>query len=196
MNGFKNLNVKARFIPLLQFSALGLLGFNYFHQTSPHWHLYDEPLVYLFYGLNIAVTIGFFGYILWFYTAYKNVYNTSQSTNFFPSFATILCHIPLLSCVSMPITLNEVWNRSSSHAKRPLSITLFIYWWSISTAMIFSCLIFSQHLLIDIQSVKLFWSLTIFINILWLHRIANHINSAQNSSQFQSQFTKPASPTP
>lgn len=69
-----------------------------------------------FFGFEWAIwvipsctTIGLFAQILWYYQAYKRMYEKALNPLFYPSIATVLAHMPVVNFICMPITYKEIW---------------------------------------------------------------------------------------
>lgn len=166
----KSLSTAALLLPLslLAFYTTQTLGVK-INTANPSGDLASLMVTYV---LPFVLTIGASSYILWYYKLYRYIYQNSQKLNFYPSVATILSHTPILSCVTLPITLKEMWvhttNQTTTH-----SIKLFIAWWALSTVLSVYLVVSHQELVVG------FWASSIMLSSVWVYQICRSISHLQ-----------------
>ncbi|MBM4211615.1 MAG: hypothetical protein FJ186_03650 [Gammaproteobacteria bacterium] len=138
------------------------------------------PLVFFEFELSIwiippCVTIGFMAYLIWFYHAYKDMYHKTANPLFYPSIATLIAHLPILSFICMPITYKEIWFHLNN-GKLSFQNRLFIAWLYLN-AIILTILTY-QEAAFTIS----FWIITWLINYSALYFLNRELTNQESGS--------------
>ena len=161
---------------LLPFSLLAFYASQYFglkvNTSTPTADLQSMLMIFV---LPFVMTVGIISYLLWYHKLYSFIYERSEKLNFYPSIATILSHVPIVSSITLPLTLKEMWIHSSNQAPTR-SVKLFIVWWALSVTLLIYLVVTQPGLVVP------FWVSSIMLSCVWTYQICRTITHVQIQS--------------